>query len=405
MKLTFNTLAFLLILIASMSSALAEELAITTEFKPSASNPAHNEFTNTTPVSGFCANWTCPTGTFSLRTDITATNRIINTNSSDLRHHTYQHLDANWRTATLYDKTTRRSISVQFRISLLGMRFIRSTASWQGSDFNNAGRSPNGNCTGVSSALSNSQFEYAWNHPEGINTCDKNISNIDLNDVRMDRISIGYEMKVIESPMTIANGEYVGSITYNIGNNKEIDLGQADYTDNELKINITASVQHEFRVASSGPTRIELEPTGGWDIVRGGATEARLEGRSSFSLTASAPFGIYTECEHSRLGSCALKMDGAANTVPLNVAVTMPNMRVRGTNEIVNNMSVPMRGSSMQQVIVEPITFSNAAESPIAFSVSAPDSRTMLANPGSTWKGTVTLVFDSELPFAIPSSG
>uniref|UniRef100_UPI00289CC764 hypothetical protein n=1 Tax=Pantoea sp. CTOTU49201 TaxID=2953855 RepID=UPI00289CC764 len=287
MKLTFNTLVFLLMIIASMSSALAEELAITTEFKPSATNPAHNEFTNTTPVSGYCANWTCPAGTFSVRTYITADYRIINTNSSDPRHHTYQHLDANWRTATLYDKTTRRSISVRFRISLLGMRLMKDVASWDKDDFNNAGNSPNGNCTGVGNARGNSQFIYAWNHPEGINTCEKNISNIVLNDVKIDQISIGYEMKVIESPMTIANGEYVGSITYNIGNNKEIDLGQADYTDNELKINITASVQHEFRVASSGPTRIELEPTGGWDIVRGGATEARLEGRSSYSLTAS----------------------------------------------------------------------------------------------------------------------
>ncbi|WP_318584134.1 hypothetical protein, partial [Enterobacter kobei] len=44
--------------------------------------------------------------------------------------------------------------------------------------------------------------------------------------------------------------------------------------------------------------------------------------------------------------------------------------------------------------------FNNAASSTVQFKINGPDSRKMITQPGTTWKGAVTLVFDADLPFA-----
>ncbi|MRS19266.1 hypothetical protein GJV08_08830 [Enterobacteriaceae bacterium RIT692] len=403
MKILFNTLMVSLMIIVSASTAFAEELIITTEFKPSASNPGHNEFTNTTPVSGFCATaGRCPAGAFSITTGMQVQNRALKAASSDMRNHTYQNVDATWRTVILRDKGTGREISLSFRISLVSLRYFKSSPSWTNGDFDGAGRTPEGGCIGTTAIVSTNLYEYAWLHPEGMNICSKPLLNIDLSDVRMDKISIGYEMRSPTNPMSLPNGQYSGSVTYNVSNNGQIDLGQADYADNELKIIIRANIEHDFRVAPSGPQQVSLEPAGGWDSVRGGVTETRLSGRSSFALTASTAFGMYAECQHHHRGSCGLMMEGSNETVPLIISVTMPGMRSRLTGEMVNDMYVPMKTDHIPQFIIDPVQYSNAVESPIEFSINAPESHRMLTKPGSKWKGTVTLVFDSELQFTAP---
>lgn len=383
--------------------AYAEELFITTEFTPSAGNQSHDQFTNTTPITGFCSTYPqhCKNGAFSVRTSITAQNRVLNYQSPDIRDQTYQRVDGTWRTIILYDRITRKETTALFRINLLSLRFTRSANSWDNYSFNTAGPSPIGNCIGTAGMVNSSTYEYAWIHPDGHNICHKPLYNINYNNVNIDRVSIGYEL-ISPNPMTTPNGDYIGSISYNVGNNGQIDLGNAVYSDDELKITIKATVKHDFKVEPKGKLNIPLEPDGGWDSVKGGVTETRLSGRSSFALTASTPFGMYAECQYSNMGSCALMMEGSNETVPLNVLVTMPGMRSRMTGEMVNDMHVPMKTDHIPQFIIDPVQFGNAVESPIEFSINAPASRRMLAQPGSKWKGTVTLVFDSELPFSAP---
>lgn len=386
-----------------ISSSLAEELEITTEFIPSASNPSNNEFTNKTPLSGYCSvAGKCPAGTFSINTGLVVQNRVLRANSPDMRHHTYQKVDGIWRSITLRDPITRNNITVIFRISVVSMRFFKPTNSWSSGDFNSAGGQPEGNCGGTKADVSQNVYEFAWLHPNNANICSKQVSNIDLSDVRMDRISIGYEMQSPSNPMALPNGEYIGSYTYNVGNHGQIDLGEADYTDNELKITIKATIKHDFKVEPKGKLNVSLEPDGGWESVKGGVTETRLSGSSSFALTASTAFGMYAECQHHHRGSCGLMMEGSNETVPLIISVTMPGMRSRLTGEMVNDMYVPMKTDHIPQFIIDPVQYSNAVESPIEFSINAPESHRMLTKPGSKWKGTVTLVFDSELQFTAP---
>ena len=78
----------------------------------------------------------------------------------------------------------------------------------------------------------------------------------------------------------------------------------------------------------------------------------------------------------------------------------MPQMRNIITGESVTDMVLPMRQNHMPSFNLEPTQFNNAASSTVQFKINGPDSRKMITQPGTTWKGAVTLVFDADLPFA-----
>jgi hypothetical protein len=398
------TKILLLLIITSFLSGVAnaDEVTITTEFTPSATNPSNNKFTNTTAISGFCGRYPnssyCSTGAVTIGTRINATNRSLNVLSNDMRDQVYQRVNARWRSVQLYDLKTRKSITVSFRISGMFLRF-KSNRAWELNDFNNAGRAPVGTCNGTTNLYNSITYEYGWTYEENGGECHKPVKNLQMNDVIMDSVSIGYEL-TSPSPMTLPNGEYVGSITYDVGNNSEIDLGNATYNHNELKINIRTTIKHDFKVEHTSSQKVMLEPQDGWDSILGSSNaEIPLLGNSSFALTASAPFSLYLECEHSQLGSCALQKEGSDEKVPVIVSVSMPQMRNMFTGEAVKDMTLPMKQNHLPNFNLEPIQFNDAAASTIQFRINGPSSRKMISQPGTNWKGAVTLIFDADLPF------
>ncbi|WP_312626466.1 hypothetical protein [Scandinavium sp.] len=400
MKKIKTLFSALCVLGALSACASAEDLTISASFRPSAHNPDYDNFKNDTPQSGHCATYPCASGRFSILTGLMVNNRVIDsTNLADKRLHSYQKVRSEWREVHLFHRESGRWVTVEFRLNLLAQRFFRPEVSWATSDFQGASANPEGACSGNNGAVSTNVYHLAWSHPEASSSvCTKNILNIVRNDVTIDRISIGYQLRS-PSPMTMPNGTFRGSIEYSVGRGMDIDLGEGDYSDNVLRINIEATIEHELRVGTLGNTRISLQPPGGWDNWNhGGAPDFKLSGRGNFTVVASSPLSLSVECTHSVLNTCALQKDGSTEKVPVLVNLTIPGMRIRETGGDVVDTFIPLYRGGVVGTVIEPVSYVNTIGS-VDFTVGEPASALMVEHLGSTWRGAATLIFDSELPF------
>lgn len=60
-------------------------------------------------------------------------------------------------------------------------------------------------------------------------------------------VMFGFKIKP-PSPLDMPNGTYRGSLTLSMGNNGDISLGNGEYSDNQLVINLTLTVRHQLKV-------------------------------------------------------------------------------------------------------------------------------------------------------------
>ncbi|HDX4048306.1 TPA: hypothetical protein ROG05_000654 [Enterobacter soli] len=385
----------------------AEALHITTEFKPSLTNPAKNTFTNTTPISGFCRTYPvkCNDGKFSIETGITVSNKRLNYTSADPRDHTYQYLYSNWKEITLRDPVQRREIRVEFRLTFLSHRFVRKADDFSPAAFNGASLSPAGGCAGLGGYFTGtfSQFELAWEHPEGAFSCHKLLRNdpaigLDFDDVAIDRISIGYELRS-SSPLTLPNGHFRGQVNYTVGEGQEIDFGSGSYSDNELTIALDADIEHDLRVEHIDSNRVILEPREGWDNwSNSGQSQVRLEGESRIKVVASSPVNLSVDCEHRFLNMCNLKKDGEDSFVDLNLSITIPGMIRRDTGDPIADIFIPSFVSGVSGLVMMPEEYIDTTGT-VKFWISEGSSGRIIEDSGSSWRGNVTLIFDASVPF------
>lgn len=383
------------------TSLTAEEMQIETEFRPSADNPGVDKFTNLTPESGYCLDrpaYCDQMGVLSLLTGLRVTDRVFDSNSSDLRRRSYQRLNSSWRTVTLLDKGNSQNIQLEFRLVMLSQRITpKNPSSDTGWDTYTP---PTGGCKNTVGWGTTSWILWAWGHQEGVSTCHRQVSKID-DTATLSAISIGYELRAPD-PMTLPNGNFSGSISYSVGKDQDIDLGEGAYSDSELTFNIQSNIQHELKVEHLGSPKVKLEPVGGWDDwVGNGASQFRLEGKGNFTIVASSPVSITARCDQQVLNDCAIQKEGGDGdpvVVPLALMLTIPEMVDAKTGEAINKTLIPAYAPQTPGIVMKPVDLLNHVAT-VDFSVNEVSSLRMGQYPGSAWKAGVTLIFDSELPF------
>ncbi|WOJ30905.1 hypothetical protein R1917_00445 [Citrobacter koseri] len=380
--------------------AVAVDMYIETEFRPSADRPADNEFTNLTPETGFCLEHRVDCvrmGVKSLMTGIEMLSKTFDaTKQEDLTRQAYQHLNSSFRPLIMRDPVTGKSFRAEFRIAMLANKFISNNAgvlepeNWQNL------AAPEGGCSSSSISSSPEMVAWAWLHPEGSSTCYYRLSNVIGAMASARDISIGYILRA-PNPMQLPQGTFNGVISYEIGTGKDIDIGGSTYTERELNIHISATIQHELKVSIQGDHHITLEPAGGWDAWSGGGNDQfRLEGQGRFSIVASSPVHISAECTHQVLNDCALQVEGESEPalVPLHLRLTIPGMINRTTGEEIRGTPILARALQTPGIIMEPVSLINNA-GVIDFFVDEVSSLRMGTYPGSTWKGSATIIFDA----------
>lgn len=405
----FNTLimAVSAALLFSASASLADE-QITARFRPDPANPMKNDFENTTPISSICADH-IPTqcralGIFSLRdTAFSAvTNQPILANHENERSGFMVKVPSDWRDLQVTHANTGEIETVQLRVAGIGAlwRVPRppGVSAWAqpGFGWDRRWRDAPAPCqrTGHLAAGTN-LASFFWLTPEGAGACSRQPS-MDLSFMSLATMEYAYELRT-PNPLSMSGGQYTGSITYTMGPGGDYDFGDVMVPNkNALTFNFILSVEHDLKVdIPPGGNRIELLPEGGWQAwLNRGRAPTRLYRDQTFRIAASSRFKMQLECSIVMGNSCGLR-NANGDEVPLQIAVTLPSGIDGRGNQAVQKRPLRLDGDGTD--LFQPLFYVNDRPGTLHFEVLRDDMAGMLNQPGSTYSGVVTVIWDSEI--------
>lgn len=214
-------------------------------------------------------------------------------------------------------------------------------------------------------------------------------------DVHVDELAFIYGLKM-PSPLKMASGRYTGALEYTVGRGGDLDFGNnvTGFIDNSLRINFDLRVTHALVINfPAGSDHAVLEPRGGWEGLEGGALVAvPLERDMRFRLWSTGGVRIYKECEYDAVGRCGIR-NASADEAPVRVGITLPSGIEHGGRPV-TNLAIPTGAANA-------LTFTQTApelnqDGFLHFKVEKEDVKSMLAFPGTSYRGWVRVLFDAE---------
>ncbi len=391
--------------------ATAAEMNITASFTPSATNPENSTFTNTTPISGYCATWPqyCPVGAWGIALPLELSlKRPIVANDTP-RNNPYFGLSNKARTIPVTNETTGETSQVTFRISGFSARYSLAGGdnSWVGGSFGY----PNAPCQRAATLVGNSQWTaFVWTVTSADGPCYK-VSTIDRTEPsRFYEMSISYELETPD-PLKMSSGVYKGTAPLTVGPGGNIDFGDVyEASDTMLNINFTLTVTHELKLTpAAGAQTVALQPcpagkicsedegNANWERWMVSRVTPQLSGRSAFTLSSSGGFTVFMDCADQIGNECALTSDNSGQRVPMRVAVNLPdNVIDTQTGSTVTGRPL-LIGKSEGQNYFTAKTYGADKPGSIDFLVRQKDVDTMLATRPDTYRGAVTVIFDPNI--------
>lgn len=193
------------------------------------------------------------------------------------------------------------------------------------------------------------------------------------------------------SPLKMPNGIYTGSIILSVGQNKDIDLGNGVYEDNQLIIELTLKVQHQIKVEfPPGGDKVVLQPPGGWyDWIYRGKSHIPpyLIAELPYRLWSSSDFNVWLNCQYAIGEVCMLNNERLGMQVKLDVIYVNKSKEEFPLTHGVKKL--------FTAGIKDPYYINE--ERSIIFKVQKPVLALMMEYPGSTYKGNVTLIYDAAI--------
>lgn len=393
--------------VASFSAqALVQD--ISAAFRPDPSNPMINEFVNVTPASGVCA-WHIPTickalGIFSIRTDYlrAVSNGPIRADHTDPRQGAMWKLPSEWRDVQVTHQETGDTDTVQFRMAGIGHRWDLQPRSWvwdrpfgtdNWRDYWRHAPLPC-NSTGYAATALNWAL-FFWIVPENAGVCNR-VPTTEITSMAYSLTEYAYAIRT-PNPLKMNAGQYTGTISYSVGPGGDLDFGDIMMpNDNVLTFNFVLDVDHQLKVeVPPGGNRIQLEPQGGWQAwLQNGRKPSRLFRDQTVNLWASSQFKMTLECPEPVGNTCSVRNE-AGHQVPLDIAVSLPPGLTDAAGRPVNRLPLLLDGSGSE--LFQPSMFVDRKPSTLHFEVKADAVAQMLEQPGSTYSGSATVVWDSEI--------
>lgn len=202
-------------------------------------------------------------------------------------------------------------------------------------------------------------------------------------------VMFGFKIKP-PSPLEMPNGTYRGSLTLSMGNNGDISLGNGEYSDNQLIINLTLTVRHQLKVLFPLKERqLDLQPPGGWTnwIHRNNRNSpVSLTATLATRIWASAPYNVRLKCQYinSSGDRCLIKNERANHSVPVDVYAT--GMR---NNQYLTypNKNENYYGHSIL----------SGDDRPFKFEIKSAQISEMMKHPGGRYKGDITIIIEAAI--------
>lgn len=392
------------------SSASAGFTEVRAEFRPDPANPMLNRFKNVTPSTGYCEHFFAfckPRGLFSLALPIGpvpyTSGGPVQANHTDPRQGAYLKVPSEWRTVTVTNDAGS-SAELDVRISGIGGRadhfadVVQLTGGGGYEQLWSTGRwhrapppcLPTFGLTGTSYWVL-----WSWLVPENAGACSTQ-AKFDLPKFEYRYLSFGYELRT-PNPLGMPAGIYNGSVTYSVGPGMDFDFGDIVLPhDNLVVLNFVLDVDHILKVeVPPGGNRIQLEPQGGWQAwLNNGRKPTRLFRDQTVNLWASSQFKMTLECPEPLGNTCSVR-NAAGHQVPLDIAVTLPPGLSDAAGRAVNRLPLTLDGSGTE--LFQPSRYVDRKPSTLHFEIKADGVGQMLEQPGSTYSGTATVVWDSEV--------
>lgn len=236
---------------------------------------------------------------------------------------------------------------------------------------------------------------FFWLVPENAGVCSR-FPGTTITDFQYRTLEFAYALKT-PNPLSMSSGEYTGSLTYTMGPGLDFDFGDVVIpNDSQLTLNFNLSVEHDLKVdLPPGGDRIELIPEGGWQAwLNRGRAPTRLYRDQTFRIAASSRFKMQLECSIVMGNTCGLR-NANGDEVPLQIAVTLPSgIDGRGNQAVLKR---PLRLDGDGTELFQPLFYINDRPGTLHFEVLRDDMADMLNQPGSTYSGVVTVIWDSDI--------
>lgn len=201
----------------------------------------------------------------------------------------------------------------------------------------------------------------------------------------------------IPPPYRLAAGIYRGSLTYSIGPGGDFDFGSGvtALSGDSLTVNFVLDVQHAFIFEfPPGSERAVLEPKDGWQAWLGGAAAPSQVYRDlPFRLWSTGPFKVYKTCQYTLGDQCGIR-NQHHDQVPVEIAMTLP-AGILHQGRPVTRLSLPTGPAAALQFESMQPTLNRGGQ--LHFSVARNGVQAMLKQPGTTYSGEATVIFDAEL--------
>ncbi|WP_207262313.1 hypothetical protein [Pseudomonas sp. GW101-3H06] len=402
-------LALLLVITVVPAHAVTQE--ITAMFRPDPANPNSNKFINTTPISGYCADYPgeCQAnGVFSIRLPINFNSAYSIQPGASERNGAMFRVPAGWTPITVTNADTGQAERLEIRISGIGTEYLLSDTAKNltGAASNQEGHHrlwgglswvyapPPCEYSGVG-AFGESSYRFFWKTPvHGV--CSKKASFL-IPGFSYRTLDFAYEMRT-PNPLGMSTGRYIGALQFNIGPGGAFDMGDAMVPDDSILIlDFALDVQHMLKVElPPGGNQIALQPEGGWQRwLNSGRAPERLFRDQPFLMTASSRFKMYLECG---LGTaqCILMNDATTDGTPFKVSVSLPNGLTDSNGRPVKQQELLPTPSGA--VIFQPGSYVERKPGVLHFEINkANTDRILKAHKGFRYSGTVLVIWDSEI--------
>ncbi|MEE3635743.1 hypothetical protein UIA24_16000 [Pseudomonas sp. AL 58] len=398
---TMRLAALSLALLGGAEVAMASEVTITAEFRPSSTNM---RFKNTTPISGFCNRW--PSYASCQEDDGKSIDLGINYTKETVSWAPIERdrFYALFPGTQLVDVSAAGGAPVQLSFSFTSFSAYLVKRSGLGFPAN-WGFYVEGGCRALQGAIGNgvSWGVNLWgiNSPESPTGCHvgahgegeglRAVSDIS-------EFSVAYKL-IAPNPLAMPAGLYTGEVNYSVGENGQIALGNnvTNLNTNSLKIKFELDVQHAFELQfPANSDKVILEPPGGWmRWLNGGPAPEKLVRDLPFRITKTGPMSVFMECEYLVGLLCGVRNPRNNHIAALDIKMSLPgglqlhNGQAVERHPIPTGRTMPLRVETVTPVFNQP--------GALHFATAPGEAAAMVQHPGDTYRGNVTVVFDALL--------
>lgn len=391
---------------------MAAEVTVSAEFKADSSASSQQRLTDVTPCNDpFCTYIWNYTRYKAITVDSVINHRFVKNNTHP-RNNLYLKFPSARKVMLQHE--SGRQTEVTFKIKRIGGTYvsrggINSLYSMIGSG--GVGIMPginNGTCSrvlaGSTSRGNTTSFLWDINSPyDNIGgNCYRLFSNSDRLpstqsfSLEQTQIAFVYEL-LTDSPMKLENGQYKGRLVFSVGTGADFDMGEGDYADPQLIVNINLNVEHQTMLRfPANSSRIMLEPTKGWqDYLATGKMTESVKADIPFQIWSTGPLSIYLQCNVDMAPYCGLRNSRNGHRITVMTTITMPQGMKAPYGIAAERIRLYASPSRVKFTPDQKIT--NGAGI-VHFEVNSKDVASALrSNPGGEYSGSVTLMIEPRL--------